>query len=102
MELRAILAQTKLRLDEVLALQQGDLITTDVPVDAPIPLNMDKQSLRFGRLGELNGRRAFELIDRPLDRRRRAPIMSRAATARAEAAKNAPRELPRSYLKQST
>jgi flagellar motor switch protein FliM len=64
-ELRAILAQTKLRLSEVLALQEGDLITTDVPIHSPIPLRLHDQTIRSGRIAQLNGRRVIEISDPP-------------------------------------
>ena len=63
-DLRVLLAETKLRLDEILTLSQGDIITTDVPVDAPLPLRYENQSIRFGKLGEFDGRYVFEIADR--------------------------------------
>ncbi len=66
-ELRALLADVKLRLSDCLAMQEGDVITTDIPADSPIPLRLGDQTVRFGRLGQLHGNRAFQISDRRPD-----------------------------------
>lgn len=66
-ELRAILAQTKLRLSEVLALNEGDIITTDVPLDSVIPLLLHDQAIRQGRLAQLDNHKVIEILDRRPD-----------------------------------
>jgi flagellar motor switch protein FliM len=60
-ELRALLAETKLRLNDVLSLTEGDILTTDTPADAVVPLRFQGQPMLEGRLGELNGHRAVQI-----------------------------------------
>ncbi len=62
-ELRALLAETKLRLNEVLELAEGDIITTDVPAADPIPLRLADQTVLHARLGQFNGHRAVEIAN---------------------------------------
>jgi len=60
-ELRALLAETKLRLDEVASMQVGDVITTDVPSDASVPVQVEGRELFRGDLGHLRGTRAVHI-----------------------------------------
>ena len=58
-ELRALLAETKLRLDDVVSMQVGDVITTETPADAPVPVKFEERTLFAGELGQLRGTRAI-------------------------------------------
>jgi flagellar motor switch protein FliM len=60
-ELRALLAETKLRLNEVLALAEGDIITTDTPIDALMTLRLRDQDILHGRIAQFHGQRAIEI-----------------------------------------
>jgi flagellar motor switch protein FliM len=61
-ELRAMLAQTKVRLDDLLTLQVGDLITTEKPVvDDEVPLLVEGKEKFAGRLGHVRGSRAVRI-----------------------------------------
>jgi flagellar motor switch protein FliM len=60
-ELRALLAETKLRLTDVLSLAEGDIITTEIPTDAAIPLRLQGQTVLKGRIAQLDGNRAIEI-----------------------------------------
>lgn len=60
-ELRALLAQTKLRLDEVASMQVGDVITTDVPANGSVPVQVEGRELFRGDLGHLRGTRAVHI-----------------------------------------
>jgi flagellar motor switch protein FliM len=66
-DLHVLLAETKLRLDEILSLSEGDIITTDVPIDAPIALRYENQSIKLGKLAEFDGRYVFEITDGPAE-----------------------------------
>ena len=67
-ELRALLADVKIRLSDVLDIQEGDLLTTEIPTSSSIPLRLNDQTVRFGRLGQLHGKRAFQITDRRPDK----------------------------------
>ena len=60
-ELRALLAQTKLRLDEVLSMQIGDVITTDVNANDPVVVQAHGRNLFDGHPGHLRGVRSIEV-----------------------------------------
>jgi flagellar motor switch protein FliM len=60
-ELRALLAETKLRLDEVLSLAAGDIITTDTPADGHVALRMRDEDVMLGRIAQIHGNRAIEI-----------------------------------------
>jgi flagellar motor switch protein FliM len=60
-ELRALLAETKLRLSDVISMQVGDVITTDVSADSPISVQAEGRNLFSGQLGHLRGTRAIEV-----------------------------------------
>jgi len=65
-ELRALLAETKLRLSDVLSLQAGDVITTDKSANAEVDVQVQGKDKFNGRLGQLDGVRAVE-IRQPVD-----------------------------------
>ena len=60
-ELRALLAETKLRLSDVIEMQVGDVITTDVKADAPASVQVEGRNLFAGEIGHLRGTRAIEV-----------------------------------------
>ena len=60
-ELRAVLAETKARLSDVLAMQVGDVITTEKAVGEAVELRVDGEPAVSGQLGQLSGRRAVRI-----------------------------------------
>jgi flagellar motor switch protein FliM len=65
-ELRAMLAQTKVRLDDLLTLQVGDVITTDKPaLDDEVAVLVEGKEKLAGRLGHLRGTRAVRITHAP-------------------------------------
>jgi flagellar motor switch protein FliM len=60
-ELRALLAETKLRLNEVLSMQVGDVITTDAPADQTVPLQVQGRTKFHGLPAQYDGNRAIEI-----------------------------------------
>jgi flagellar motor switch protein FliM len=61
-ELRAMLAETKVRLDDLLTLRVGDLITTEKPsVDEEVSLRVEGKEKFAGRLGHVKGVRAVRI-----------------------------------------
>lgn len=64
-ELRALLAETKLRLSDVLTLQVGDVITTDHPADQDIAVEIEGKEKLHGQLGHLRGVRAVQITRPP-------------------------------------
>lgn len=61
-ELRALLAETKLRLSDVLSMQLGDVITTDVPVDAPAQVEVQGKPKFSASPAQFQGNRVIEII----------------------------------------
>lgn len=59
-ELRAMLAETKLRLSDVLAMQVGDVITTERPVENAVTVEIDAGQSVTGQLGQFQGMRAVQ------------------------------------------
>jgi flagellar motor switch protein FliM len=64
-ELRALLAQTKLRLSDVLNMQVGDVITTDAGATDEMPIQVEGRDKFHGRVGQLRGTRAMEITRGP-------------------------------------
>lgn len=60
-ELRALLAETKLRLSDVIEMQAGDIITTDVPADGEVAVRVEGREVFHGRLGQFRGGRAIQV-----------------------------------------
>jgi flagellar motor switch protein FliM len=60
-ELRAMLAQTKLRLSEVLTMQAGDVIATDTLADHEVLVQIQGKDKIQGKLGQFRGVRAVEI-----------------------------------------
>jgi flagellar motor switch protein FliM len=66
-ELRALLAETKLRLSDVLSMQLGDVITTDVPVNAPTEVQVQGKPKFIASPAQFQGNRVIEVIDKGSD-----------------------------------
>jgi flagellar motor switch protein FliM len=67
-ELRALLAETKLRLSDVLSMQVGDVITTEKLADETVPLQVEGKEKFAGRLGQYRGVRAVAITRGPNDK----------------------------------
>ena len=61
-ELRALLAETKLRLSDVLSMQLGDVITTDVSVDAPAHVEVQGKPKFTASPAQFQGNRVIEIL----------------------------------------
>jgi flagellar motor switch protein FliM len=61
LELRVFLQRTKVTVDEMLALQVGDIITTDHPQDAEITIEIEGKRKFMGALGQFRGGRAVRV-----------------------------------------
>jgi flagellar motor switch protein FliM len=70
-EMRAILARTRISLNDLLTLQVGDLITTEKAVGTEILMQVEGKNKFFASLGQLRGKRAIQVTrhvkDVPLD-----------------------------------
>lgn len=70
-EMRAILARTRISLNDLLTLQPGDLITTDKPVASEIVIQVEGRSKFHAQLGQMRGKRAAQITriakEQPLD-----------------------------------
>lgn len=70
-EIRAILARTRISLNDLLTLQPGDLITTEKPVAADMLLQVEGKNKFMGTLGQIRGKKAIQISrhvkDTPLD-----------------------------------
>lgn len=62
---RAILADTSIKINELKNLQVGDIILTAKPASAPLTLMMGDKRKYIGHLGQFKGNRAFKVL-RPL------------------------------------
>ena len=65
-ELRALLAETKLRLSDVLSMQVGDVIATEKNAAEEVPIQVEGTEKFQGRLGHLRGTRAVRITRGPL------------------------------------
>ena len=59
---RAFLAQTTIRVDELLALQVGDVITTSKPSDQDVLIQVEGRSKFMGKIGQFRGKRAVQIV----------------------------------------
>jgi len=64
-ELRALLAETKVRLSDVLTMQVGDVITTQVPVKDEVALQIQGKEGFATRFGHFAGNRAVAITRSP-------------------------------------
>src|SRR4051812_36083536 len=60
-ELRAFLAQTTIRLQELLSLQVGDLITTDKPIERDVLIQVEGRNKFTGQVGQLRGNKSVRI-----------------------------------------
>ena len=60
-QMRAFLAQTAIRLSELLSLQVGDVITTDKPMDRDALIQVEGRNKFVGQLGQFRGNRAIRI-----------------------------------------
>lgn len=61
----ALLANTTIKMNELMNLREGDLILTEKPAASPLVLKVGGRSKYIGRLGQYKGNRAFQ-VQRPL------------------------------------
>ena len=61
----AILADTTMKLSELMSLQRGDIILTSKPANMPLTLMIGGKRKYIGHLGQFKGNRAFK-VKRPL------------------------------------
>jgi len=65
-ELRAVLAETRLRLSDVLTLHEGDIITTNrAAASAEVPIEVQAREKFAGQLGQYGGNRAVAITRLP-------------------------------------
>jgi flagellar motor switch protein FliM len=60
-ELRAFLAQTTIRLNELLALQPGDIITTEKEAGREMLVQVEGRNKFLGQIGQYRGGRAIQI-----------------------------------------
>lgn len=60
-EMRAFLAQTTITMNDLLALQVGDVITTDKPTERDIIITIEGKNKFFGAFGEFRGDKAIRI-----------------------------------------
>jgi flagellar motor switch protein FliM len=60
-EMRAFLAQTTITMSELLALQVGDVITTDKNVERDVLIQIEGKNKFFGKIGQFRGGRAVSV-----------------------------------------
>jgi len=61
---RAEVAAVELPIEQVLALQAGDVLRLDAPADGGVTLYADNVPVHRARPGRSGGRRAVQVIDR--------------------------------------
>lgn len=61
----AILADTTIKVEDLLHLQVGDLVLTEKPASAPLSLEIEGKRKYIGHLGQFKGNRAFK-VQRPI------------------------------------
>jgi flagellar motor switch protein FliM len=64
-ELRALLAETKVRLSDVLDMQVGDVITTDKPAGDEVQVQIEGQEKLAGAPAQLHGNRVVQITRLP-------------------------------------
>ena len=60
----SVLAETNIKLSDLMNLQVGDVLTTDKPASAPLSLLIEGRRKFIGQLGQFRGKRAFK-VTRP-------------------------------------
>ncbi len=70
-EMRAILARTRISLNDLLRLQPGDLITTEKSINAGVLIQVEGKNKFHGSIGQMRGKRSIQITkhvqDAPLD-----------------------------------
>jgi flagellar motor switch protein FliM len=61
-EMRAFLAQTTITMSELLALQVGDVITTDKNVERDVLIQIEGKNKFLGKVGQFRGARAVSVV----------------------------------------
>ena len=64
-ELRALLAQTHIRLSDVLDMQPGDVITTEQPAGDEVQVQLEGKDKLQGHIGQLHGNRVVQITRLP-------------------------------------
>ncbi len=62
LQLSAVLADTTIKLTELMNLQVGDVILTDKPASAPLTMLIEGKRKFIGHLGQFKGARAFKVL----------------------------------------
>jgi len=65
LDVQTVLAETTIKLSDLLNLQPGDVVLTEKPASAPLSLNVEGQRKFIGHLGQYRGNRAFK-VTRPI------------------------------------
>jgi flagellar motor switch protein FliM len=60
-EMRAFLAQTSITVSELLALQVGDVITTDKPIERDVLVQIEGKNKFLGQIGQFRGSRSIRV-----------------------------------------
>ena len=60
-EMRAYLAQTTITMSELMALQVGDVITTDKPTERDVLVQIEGKNKFMGQIGQFRGARSFRV-----------------------------------------
>jgi flagellar motor switch protein FliM len=61
LEVTAVLANTSIKVSELMSLQPGDIILTEKPASAPLTLMVEGRRKHIGHLGQFRGNRAFKV-----------------------------------------
>ncbi|MBI1336744.1 MAG: flagellar motor switch protein FliM [Phycisphaera sp.] len=59
---KSVLAETSIKLSELMSLQVGDVILTEKPATAPLTLLIGGRRKHIGHLGQYRGNRAFKVL----------------------------------------
>ena len=65
-DVNAVLANTTIKLSDLMSLQEGDLILTEKAASAPLTLTVGNRRKFIGHLGQFKGNRAFK-VARPIN-----------------------------------
>jgi flagellar motor switch/type III secretory pathway protein FliN len=76
-EMRAFLAQTTITMSELLALQVGDVITTDKNIERDVLIQIEGKNKFFGKVGQFRGARAVSVSRVCAAPRRHRPLRVR-------------------------
>jgi flagellar motor switch protein FliM len=60
-ELRAFLARTTMKMNDLLTLTEGDIITTEKPIGADVFIQIEGKNKFFAQLGQLRGKRSIRV-----------------------------------------